>query len=49
MGIFDRNGNDRSKDGPKVKTGPSAGLTRTKNADGQWRSKRNDAGNKRGD
>jgi hypothetical protein len=47
MGTFDRNGNDRSKDGPKVKTGPSAGLTRSKNADGQWRSKRYDAGKTR--
>ena len=47
VGFFDRNGNDRTKDGPKVKTGPNAGLTRSKNADGRWREKRDDAGKKR--
>jgi len=47
MGLFDSNGNDRTKGGPKVKTGPDAGLTRSKNDDGRWREKRDDAGKKR--
>ncbi len=47
MGLFDSNGNDRTKGGPKVKTGPNAGLTRAKNDDGRWREKRDDAGKKR--
>lgn len=47
MGLFDSNGNDRTKGGPKVKTGPNAGLTRSKNDDGRWREKRSDAGKPR--
>jgi hypothetical protein len=47
MGLFDSNGNDRTKGGPKVKTGPNAGLTRAKNDDGRWRGKRDDAGKPR--
>ena len=30
--------------GPVVKTGPTAGQIRSRNADGQWRAKRSDAG-----
>lgn len=30
--------------GPIVKTGPTAGNERTRNKNGQWRRKRNDAG-----
>lgn len=33
--------------GPIVKTGPTAGQVRSRNADGQWRRKRSDAGKKR--
>ena len=33
--------------GPIVKTGPTAGQNRSKNADGTWRAKRSDAGEKR--
>lgn len=33
--------------GPIVKTGPTAGKNRSKNADGRWRKKRSDAGKKR--
>lgn len=43
----DRYGNARNKDGPKVETGPNADLTRARNANGQWRVKRNDAGKPR--
>lgn len=46
MGLFD-NGNDRKNDGPKVKTGPTAGQTRSRNDDGRWRAKRSDAGKPR--
>ena len=34
--------------GPVVKTGPTRGQNRSRNKDGQWRSKRNDAGKSRG-
>lgn len=44
MSEVDRYGNDRTKGGPKVKTGPTAGLTRAKNANGRWRETRDDAG-----
>lgn len=47
MGLFDRNGNDRTKGGPKVKNGPNAGLTRAKNKDGRWRETRDDKGKPR--
>lgn len=47
MGTTDRYGNDRTAGGPKVKTGPNAGLTRAKNEDGRWREKRDDAGKPR--
>ncbi len=30
--------------GPVVKTGPTSGLVRTRNQDGEWRAKRSDAG-----
>jgi len=30
--------------GPKVKTGPTAGQTRSRNKNGRWRAKRSDAG-----
>jgi hypothetical protein len=33
--------------GPIVKTGPTAGNTRSRNADGTWRKKRSDAGQPR--
>ena len=33
--------------GPIVKTGPTAGQVRTRNSDGRWRTKRNDAGKPR--
>lgn len=33
--------------GPVVKNGPNGGKNRTKNANGQWRAKRNDAGKPR--
>lgn len=33
--------------GPVVKTGPTAGSVRSRNADGKWRRKRNDAGKPR--
>lgn len=33
--------------GPIVKTGPTAGNVRSKNADGKWHAKRNDAGKPR--
>jgi hypothetical protein len=37
----DRYGNDRENSGgPKVKSGPNAGLVRAKNKDGAWRKKR---------
>lgn len=36
----DRYGNDRQNSGgPKVKSGPTSGLTRAKNKDGSWRKK----------
>ena len=34
--------------GPVIKTGPTAGQNRSRNDDGQWRSKRSDAGKPRG-
>ncbi len=34
--------------GPVVKTGPTAGQTRSRNKDGRWRKKRSDTGKKRG-
>lgn len=43
MGLFDSIGNDRTKGGPKVKTGHNAGLIRAKNEDVHWRDKRSDA------
>jgi hypothetical protein len=33
--------------GPVVKTGPTAGLNRSRNNDGTWRAKRDDAGKPR--
>lgn len=33
--------------GPIVKTGPTAGNTRSRNQDGTWRRKRSDAGTTR--
>lgn len=33
--------------GPVVKTGPTSGKNRSRNKNGQWRAKRNDAGTKR--
>jgi hypothetical protein len=33
--------------GPKVKTGPNKGKTRTRKSSGEWRKKRADAGKKR--
>lgn len=33
--------------GPIVKTGPTAGQNRSRNADGQWRKKRSDTGTTR--
>ena len=47
MSILDRHGNDRTKGGPKVKTGPNAGLTRAKDSKGRWIGKRSDAGKPR--
>lgn len=40
-------GSKDKKDGPKVKTGPTSGQTRSRNNDGQWRRKRSDAGTKK--
>lgn len=37
----------RDNGGPLVKTGPTAGQVRSRNANGQWRPKRSDAGTKR--
>jgi len=34
--------------GPVVKTGPTAGQNRSRNTDGTWRKKREDAGKPRG-
>jgi hypothetical protein len=39
--------NKDGKKGPKVKTGPTAGNTRSRNKNGQWRKKRSDAGSSR--
>lgn len=33
--------------GPIVKTGPTAGQNRSRNSDGEWRKKRDDAGKPR--
>lgn len=33
-----------SNRGPIVKTGPTAGLVRSRNDDGRWRAKRSDTG-----
>lgn len=35
--------NKDGKKGPSVKTGPTAGNTRSRNQDGTWRKKRSDA------
>ena len=40
-------GGKRSGGGPKVKTGPTRGQVRSRNSNGQWRGKRNDAGHRR--
>ena len=40
---FSRGTSARKAGGPVVKTGPTAGQVRSKNKNGQWRSKRNDA------
>lgn len=37
----------KDKGGPLVKTGPTRGEVRSRNQDGQWRAKRNDAGKPR--
>lgn len=37
----------KETNGPVVKTGPTAGQNRSRNADGQWRAKRSDAGKPR--
>ena len=37
----------RETNGPVVRTGPTAGQNRSRNADGRWRPKRSDAGTKR--
>ena len=36
--------NKDGKKGPTVKTGPTAGNTRSRNQDGTWRKKRSDTG-----
>lgn len=38
----------RDTGGPVVKTGPTAGENRSRNKDGRWRQKRDDAGKPRG-
>ena len=40
--------NKDGKKGPRVKTGPTAGNTRSRNQDGTWRKKRADTDKKRG-
>jgi hypothetical protein len=40
-------GKSKTSNGPKVKTGPTRGQTRSRNNDGQWRRKRSDTGKKR--
>ena len=37
----------RETNGPVVRTGPTAGQNRSRNADGRWQAKRSDAGQKR--
>jgi len=37
----------RETGGPVVRTGPTSGSNRSRNSDGQWRKKRNDAGKSR--
>lgn len=37
----------RDTNGPVVRTGPTAGQNRSRNADGRWQAKRSDAGQKR--
>lgn len=37
----------RETNGPVVRTGPTAGQNRSRNADGRWHAKRSDAGKKR--
>jgi len=37
----------RKTNGPVVKTGPTSGANRSRNDNGQWRSKRSDAGSKK--
>jgi len=39
--------NKDGKKGPQVKTGPTAGNTRSRNQDGTWRKKRSDANSKK--
>lgn len=39
----------RNTNGPVVKSGPTAGLNRSRNDDGAWRKKRSDAGKPRGE
>jgi hypothetical protein len=39
--------NKDGKKGPVVKSGPTAGNTRSRTKDGQWRKKRSDAGKSR--
>ena len=37
----------KDTNGPIVKTGPTAGQNRSRNSDGTWRKKRDDAGKPR--
>ncbi|MGH4140606.1 hypothetical protein [Clostridium sp.] len=37
----------KDTNGPVVKTGPTAGQNRSRNGDGEWRKKRDDAGKPR--
>lgn len=41
---FTKNLSPKDTGGPVVKTGPTAGQNRSRNKDGRWRKKRNDAG-----
>ena len=48
MGWFSSNDDEPKKSGgPKVKTGPTSGETRSRRSDGGWRRKRSDTGVKR--
>lgn len=42
-----RSASPKDTHGPVVKTGPTAGKNRSRNQNGQWRRKRNDAGKTR--